>query len=66
MNHMENPGSIVSERINHLLFDDNYGIIISTNEGVGMLDPENKKSRPLFQPYGLKDVKSVFKDSRGD
>ncbi len=61
----EDTGSIVTERINNLLFDENYGIIISTHEGVGLLNPDNRKSRQLFQSKMLKDVKSVFKDSRG-
>jgi signal transduction histidine kinase/ligand-binding sensor domain-containing protein/CheY-like chemotaxis protein len=61
----EAPGSIVSDRISHLLFDEKYGIIISTNDGVDLLDPETKTVKHLFQKDLVKDVKSVFRDSRG-
>lgn len=61
----EDSSSIVSDRISHLMFDENHGIIISTNLGVDLLDPDTKMVKHLFQNERLKDVKSVFKDSRG-
>ncbi len=62
----DDSASMISDRINHLLFDSEYGIIISTNEGVDLMDPDSKTVTHLFESDLLKDVKSVWKDSKGN
>ncbi len=59
------PESLISDRVSHLLFDPDFGVIISTNEGVDLLDPDNKTIKHLFRDNPIKDVNSVFKDSGG-
>jgi len=62
----DDSGSIISDRISHISFDEKYGIIISTNQGVDLIDPDTKTVKHLFQNDLLRDVKSVFEDSSGD
>ncbi len=60
------PNSLISNAIFHLMVDEEYGVFVSTPKGVDCVDPDTKTVKHLFESDSLKDVTSVFKDSKGN
>lgn len=57
--------TLISNSISHLMVDKEYGIIVSTNKGIDLVDPDTKKVTHVFESDSLRDVIGVFKDSKG-